>query len=145
VKLTDLEVKSAKSRDKDYKLTDGDGLFLLVASTGGKRWRFKYRFDGKEKLLALGIYPDLSLAEARNKRHEARNLLAHDIDPSVNKKSARAAREELSANSFEIVARKWHEQMKADNAWTTDHAETIMNCESACNNDPPLALIGVQN
>jgi integrase len=126
VKLTDIQVKNAKPKDKDYKLADGEGLFLLVAASGGKRWRFKYRFDGKEKLLAFGTYPDLSLLEARNKRHEARKLLAHNIDPSINKKSARAAREELSANSFEVVAREWHVNMKADNAWTPDHAETIM-------------------
>lgn len=127
MKLTDLQVKNAKPKDKDYKLSDGEGLFLLVATTGGKRWRFKYRFNGKEKLLAFGLYPDLSLTDARSKRHEARKLLANDIDPSINKKTARTAREALSANSFELVAREWHKSMKSDNAWTAEHAETIIN------------------
>ena len=85
--LTDMQVKTAKAKDNDYKLTDGEGMFLLVASSGGKRWRLKYRFGGKEKLLALGTYPDVSLVDARAKRHEARNQLAHGIDPGAERKA----------------------------------------------------------
>jgi hypothetical protein len=70
--LKDIQIKTAKPKEKDYKLTDGGGLYLLVTSGGSKLWRFKYRFDGKEKLLAIGAYPDLSLAEARGRRQEAR-------------------------------------------------------------------------
>lgn len=126
MKLTDIQVKTTKPKEKDYKLSDGGGMYLLVTATGGKLWRMKYRFDGKEKLLSFGAYPDLSLAEARNKRHDARNLLAHDIDPSVNKKTTSAARKELSANSFEAVGREWHKKQVDDKAWTTDHAATIL-------------------
>lgn len=125
--LTDIQVKSAKPKEKDYKLTDGEGLFLLVASTGGKRWRFKYRFGGKEKLLALGIYPDVSLLEARVKRHEARNQLAHGIDPGGERKALKQAiqeRQEIVENSFEIVAREWHGKFSVN--WSPGHADTTI-------------------
>lgn len=125
--LTDIQVKTAKPQEKDYKLTDGDGMYLLVAATGGKRWRLKYRFGGKEKLLALGTYPDISLQEARNKRHEARNLLAHNIDPGDTRKALKQAkqeREEIAENSFEIIAREWHGKFSGQ--WTSGHADTIM-------------------
>jgi len=135
--LTDIQVKSAKAKDKDYKLTDGEGMFLLVASSGGKRWRFKYRFDGKEKLLALGIYPDISLIEARAKRHEARNQLAHGIDPGAERKELKQVtqeKQEITENSFELVAREWHTKFSTQDpkkpnkeVWTPGHAETIMS------------------
>lgn len=124
--LKDIQVKTAKPKDKDYKLTDGDGLFLLVTSGGGKRWRFKYRFDGKEKLLAFGTYPDISLTEARNKRHDARNLLANGFDPSAEKKAAKEAKAELQANSFEVIAREWHKHMLGKKEWSKEHSDTIM-------------------
>lgn len=126
--LTDMQAKTAKPQAKDYKLTDGEGLFLLVAATGGKRWRLKYRFGGKEKLLALGTYPDVSLQEARAKRHEARNQLAHGIDPGAERKSLKEAQVEQTAvieNSFETVAREWH--TKFSGQWTEGHAATIMD------------------
>jgi integrase len=135
--LTDMQVKTAKAKDKDYKLTDAEGLFLLVASSGGKRWRFKYRFGGKEKLLALGTYPDVSLVEARAKRHEARNQLAHGIDPSGERKALKQAIQELQdviENSFEIVAKEWHTAFSVQDpkkpnkeVWTEGHAATIMS------------------
>lgn len=125
--LTDIGIKNAKPKEKDYKLTDGDGLYLMVTTGGGKRWRFKYRFDGKEKLLALGTYPDISLSEARNRRHEARNLVANGVDPSVEKKAAKDAKAELQANSFEVIAREWHKHMQGKNEWSAEHATTIMN------------------
>ena len=80
-----------KPREKPYKLADEKGLFLLIQPTGAKYWRFKYHFAGKEKLLAIGVYPDVSLANARNKRDEARKLIASDTDPSVAKKTAKRA------------------------------------------------------
>tara|TARA_R110000772_G_scaffold268626_1_gene396917 strand:- start:52515 stop:52835 length:321 start_codon:yes stop_codon:yes gene_type:complete len=104
-KLTATEVKQAKPGSKDRKLTDGGGLFLLVASTGGKRWRFRYRFAGKEKLLALGVYPDVSLATARKRHQEARDKLAEGIDPGNLRKVEKLTRHLSSANSFEAVAR----------------------------------------
>lgn len=126
--LTDIQVKTAKPQDKDYKLSDGDGMYLQVAASGGKRWRLKYRFGGKEKLLALGTYPDVSLAEARNKRHEARNMLAHNIDPGDTRKilkQAKQEREEITENSFEVIAREWH--AKFSGQWSEGHALTIMD------------------
>ena len=87
--LTNIEVRNAKPREKAYKLTDARGLFLLVIPAGGKYWRFKYRFNGKEKQLGLGTYPDVSLANARAAR-EARGLKANGIDPSKIRREAKA-------------------------------------------------------
>ena len=118
----------AKPKEKDYKLTDGNGMFLLVAASGGKRWRLKYRFGGKEKQLALGTYPDISLQEARKKCHEARNLLANGHDPSAAKqalKEVRAEQAELAENTFEVVAREWHKKFSSQ--WSPGHAVTIMD------------------
>jgi integrase len=126
--LADITVKAAKPKEKDYKLADGDGMYLLVAASGGKRWRLKYRFGGKEKLLALGTYPDVSLAEARNKRHEARNQLAHGIDPGAERKALKEVQAKQAAvieNSFEVVAREWH--LKFSGQWSQGHAGTIID------------------
>lgn len=84
--LSDTKVRSAKSEDKAYKLTDGNGLFLLVHPNGSKYWRFRYRFGGKEKMLAFGVYPDVSLANAREKRDEARKLVASGLIQAKNAK-----------------------------------------------------------
>lgn len=104
--LTDTAILTAKPGDKPLKLTDGNGLFLLVAPSGGKWWRFRYRFGGKEKLLALGVYPDVSLDAARERRDEARRLLAQGMDPSKAKKDAKAIEktERLVMGSFPHVA-----------------------------------------
>ena len=126
MKLTELAVKNAKAKDKPYKLTDGDGLYLHVTAGGSRLWRLKYRYDGKEKLLSFGGYPDLSLSEARGKRQAARNLLANGFDPSVVKQEERTAKAERQTNSFECIAREWHKKMVSDGAWTADHAGTIM-------------------
>ncbi len=83
--LTNTEIRNAKPAGKTRKLFDGGGLYLEVSLRGGKWWRLKYRFGGKEKRLSLGVYPDVSLADARNRREEARKLLANDIDPSENR------------------------------------------------------------
>jgi integrase len=112
--LTDIQVKAKQHKDNDgivktppYKLTDEKGLYLLIQESGGRLWRFDYRFDGKRKTLALGSYPDVSLADARNKHDEARKLLANDADPSETKKAAKASKNGALANSFEVVAREW--------------------------------------
>jgi hypothetical protein len=97
--LSDQAVKKAKPTDKPYKLTDEKGLYVLV-NTAGKYWRMDYRHDGKRKTLALGVYPDVSLARAREKRDEARKLLADGIDPSAARKHRKLADMAASANSF---------------------------------------------
>jgi integrase len=105
-KLTATAVKQAKPKAKPYKLADGGGLYLHV-KTAGKYWRYKYRFAGKEKLLALGTYPDISLADARKLHQAARENLADGIDPSSHKKTKKSADQSNSANSFEAVALEW--------------------------------------
>jgi len=101
--LNDTRVRSAKSREKAFKLSDERGLFLLVTPTGGRLWRFKYRVQGREKLISLGAYPDVTLKRARERRDAARKLLAHGVDPSVQRQAERAA----LAQSFEGVAKEW--------------------------------------
>lgn len=105
--LTDIQAKAAKPRDRDYKLADERGLYLLVKKSGAKYWRLKYRVDGKEKLLALGVYPDTTLANARGKRDEARSQLSNAVDPIASKRALAAARRDAAANSFEVVALEW--------------------------------------
>jgi len=124
--LTDIQVRTAKPKEKDYKLSDSEGLFLLIASTGGKRWRFKYRFGGKEKLLALGTYPDVSLQEARTKLRKARNMLANGYDPGAERralKEAQIRQTVITENTFEVVAREWLN--KFTGTWTPRHTETV--------------------
>jgi integrase len=121
--LTATEVKVAKQKEKAYKLTDGQGLYLQVAPNGGKRWRFKYCFGGKEKLLAFGIYPEISLAEAREKRDAARKQVANGIDPGELRKAEKAAKTQVT-ETFENVAREWH--LKFSPRWSAVHAETTI-------------------
>lgn len=105
--LTDTAIKRAKPQEKAKRLYDSLGLYLEVSPAGGKWWRFKYRFDGKEKLLSLGTYPEVSLAEAREKRDGARKQVAAGVDPSAARKANKAARAAAVANRFEAVARQW--------------------------------------
>jgi Arm DNA-binding domain len=93
MRLTDVSIRNAKPTDRPFKLFDGDGLFLLVSSSGSRGWRFKYRFDGKEKMLSFGRYPDVPLKAARDRRDEARSLVAAGTDPSAERKAKRGARE----------------------------------------------------
>lgn len=106
--LTDTACRKATKGEKDYKLADSHGLFLLVRPSGSKLWRLKYRFARKEKLLALGSYPEVSLTSARNKRAAARALLDQGIDPAVEKRQREAALVAEALDSFERVARAWH-------------------------------------
>lgn len=113
--LSDVKVRSAKPEAKAYKLTDGEGMVLLVHPNGSKYWRLRYHFGGKEKMLALGKYPEVSLADARARRDEARKLLANGVDPSENKKVIKVEQEqEQEAITFEVVARDWHANNAAD-------------------------------
>ncbi len=108
MKLTDKECKAAKPEDKTYKLSDGQGMFLEVRPTGARYWRLKYRYVGKEKLLALGVYPEVSLKEAREKREQARKQLSQGIDPMMIRKERRITALVNVANTFEALARDWH-------------------------------------
>lgn len=105
--LTDTAIRNAKPTEKPIRLFDGGGLYLEVAPSGGRWWRLKYRVDGKEKRLSLGVYPDVGLKEARDRRDAARKQLAAGIDPGAQRKAEKATRAELVANTFEAVAREW--------------------------------------
>ena len=122
--LTDVKVRTAKPQDKPYKLSDSGGLFLLVQPPGGKWWRYKYRYAGKEKLLAIGAYPDVGLADAREQHIQARKVLAAGNDPSAVKKAAKRLMVLNSENTFEAVAREWHDQRKHE--WVPSHAESVL-------------------
>lgn len=122
--LTDKAISNAKPGTKPTKLFDGRGLFLLITPAGGKWWRFKYRHEGKEKLLSLGVYPDVGLKDARDRCDAARKLLADGIDPSLNRKAQKSLRELQAANSFEMVAREWYE--KHAPSWVASHGDRII-------------------
>src|SRR5713226_3644425 len=107
--LSDTAARNAKAKTKPYKMSDGEGLFLLVTPSGSKYWRLKYFFAGKEKLLALGVYPDVTLSDARERRAQARKVLAAGNDPGEVKKEAKRLATLKSANSFEVLAREWFE------------------------------------
>jgi integrase len=122
--LTDTTIRNAKPGEKPAKIFDERGLFLLVTPTGGKWWRLRYKFDGKEKLLSLGTYPDTSLKDARTRRDDARKLLADGVDPGENRKAVKAARQVRAANSFEVVAREWYAKQAPN--WAEHHGDRII-------------------
>jgi integrase len=122
--LTEVAIKAAKPGEKPIRLFDGRGLYLEVAPSGGKWWRLKYRYDGKEKRLSLGVYPEVSLKDARQRREDARKLLADNIDPSVNRRAVKAARIERAGNSFEVVAREWFAKYSPN--WAPANAEKVI-------------------
>lgn len=122
--LTELQVKNAKPTAKQYKLSDGGGLFMLVHANGGRYWRLAYRFDGKQKTLALGVYPDVSLADARERREQARKLLANGADPGAVKQEQKTAFVALAENSFEIIAREWFSKHSPN--WKENHSSKIL-------------------
>ncbi|OGQ95526.1 MAG: integrase [Deltaproteobacteria bacterium RIFOXYD12_FULL_57_12] len=121
--LTDTKIRTIKPAEKPQKLFDGGGLFLLVTPTGGKLWRLKYRFGGTEKLLAIGAYPQISLAEARQKRDQASTLMANGVDPSDTKKAQKAA-DTHETETFEIIAREWY--AKFSPSWAASHGTKII-------------------
>jgi len=123
--LTVTLIRNTKSREKTFKLYDERGMYLEVSPNGGKWWRLKYRFSGKEKRFSLGVYPDISLKMARDRRDEARKLLADGIDPSQNRKALKAKKIEIFGNSFEVVAREWFTQQCSN--WSTKHADRIIS------------------
>lgn len=124
MKLTARQISTAKPQDKPYKLADGGGLYLLVNPNGSRYWRLKYRLAGKEKLLSIGVFPDVTLAEARDKRNEAKRLLANGEDPSEVKQAEKQARILAVNNSFESLALEWHEHKKPN--WSSGYADDIL-------------------
>jgi integrase len=120
--LSDTKIRNAKPGSKQYKIYDTGGLSLLIAPSGGKWWRFKYRIDGKQKLISLGVYPDVSLSEARGRRDEARKLVANGVDPSQVRKAKKAAKVK-DENTFEVVAREWFAKFEPN--WAPGHSVKI--------------------
>ncbi|WP_202307777.1 tyrosine-type recombinase/integrase [Dryocola clanedunensis] len=124
MKLTARQVETAKPKDKSYKLSDGGGLFLLVNTNGSRYWRLKYRVSGKEKLLSIGVYPAVSLADARAKREEARRLIAAGGDPSLEKQQQKQEKKGNSLNTFELITREWY-QRRYDQ-WSESYRSEMM-------------------
>lgn len=122
--LTDKAIGQAKATEKAHKLTDGNGLYLMVNPNGSKLWRWKYRTGGKEKLMALGAYPDVSLTGARDARDEARRKLARDVDPMAERKAIKLARQQSEGNSFAVVARLWWNNWKESRS--PSHVDYVM-------------------
>lgn len=123
--LTDLECRNAKPQDKAYKLTDGQGLYLYIMPSGGKSWRYKFRFLNKEKCLVIGPYPTISLAEARERQNQARKELANGINPAVAKQEQKQGAILNAATTFELVAREWHEHNLEK--WSKNYAQDILH------------------
>ncbi|WP_238548959.1 Arm DNA-binding domain-containing protein [Dickeya dianthicola] len=120
--LTDTAIRNAKPLDKPYKLSDAQGLYLLIKPNGSKLWHLKYRFGGKEKKLAFGAYPTVSLASARKLREEARTILSAGDDPGVKKQHDKQAKK--NGNTFEAIARQW---VAANIRWSEAHAAKVLS------------------
>ncbi len=123
MKLTATSIKNAKSKEKLYKLSDGHGLVLLVKPSGGKYWHYQYRFSGKQKTLALGVYPDLSLKQAREAHQEARKQLSDGIDPAYQRKLDKLKAAQQAEDSFQAIAEEWIEKKKG--VWSTSHYSNV--------------------
>lgn len=119
--LTDAKIRAAKPDEKPYKLADSGNMFLLVHPNGSRYWRLRYRFLGKEKTLALGVYPETSLSEARVKRDEARKLIAGGLDPCEQKRVKKSVSD--TDHTFEVVARQWH---RSNKAWSESHSDKTL-------------------
>jgi integrase len=122
--LTDTAIRNAKPTDKPYPLRDEKSLYLIINTTGSKWWRLDYRFGGKRKTLSMGVYPEVSLKNAREKRDEARRLIADGTDPGENRKIQKAARHDRAENSFEVVAREWFSKFSPN--WAASHSDKII-------------------
>lgn len=122
--LTDTAIRNAKSAEKPIKMADGGGLYLLLNQNGSKWWRLDYRFGGKRKTLSMGVYPEVGLRDARERREAARKMLANGIDPGENRKAIKASKQLSAANSFEVVAREWFGEHRGK--WAATHADKII-------------------
>ena len=118
--LTDTAVRNAKPREKPYKLTDGGGLYVIVNPNGSRWWRFRYRVEGREKLISLGVYPETSLREARERRDDAKKLHKSGVDPSVR----RQIEQRVTAETFEAIAREWFAKFSVN--WAPSHSEKVI-------------------
>ena len=151
MKLNARQVDAAKPREKAYKLADGAGLYLEVVPSGSRYWRMKYRFNGKEKRMAFGVYPAVSLAQARAVRNEAKKKLAEGIDPSFAKKEEKLVRDVQLNNTFQAVALEWHGTKV--NRWSEGYASDIIEAfnkdifpyigQQPVNEIKPLVLLNV--
>ena len=124
MKLNARQVETAKPKDKPYKLADGGGMYLEVFPNGTKSWRMKYRIAGKEKRVVFGVYPTITLADARSKRDDAKKLLVNGVDPSAFKKESKLAQIEEVRNTFQQIALEWH-NMKVKK-WSAGYASRIL-------------------
>jgi integrase len=122
--LTDTAIRNAKPGDKPYPIRDEKSLYLIINPSGSKWWRWDYRFAGKRKTLSMGVYPEVSLKAARDKRDESRRLIADGIDPGENRKIQKAALLERAENSFEVVAREWYAKFSPN--WAASHSSKII-------------------
>lgn len=122
--LNDIKVRAAKPKEKAFKLTDERGLYLFITPSGGKLWRFNYRYEDKSKTLALGAYPDISLSNARQRRDDARKLLANGVDPAAVKKAVKSSKNVNVKNNFEVIAREWVTDHMADKS--ESHTQRIL-------------------
>ncbi|OOZ73778.1 integrase [Solemya velum gill symbiont] len=122
--LTDTTIRNLKPESKTKRYSDSGGLYLEVSPKGGKWWRLKYRYQGKEKRLALGVYPDVSLKEARDGRDDAKKLLRNNIDPSEHKKAQKATQQDQTENGFETIALEWYNKFKS--SWSESHAKRVL-------------------
>ena len=124
--LTDAQIKAFRPSEdgKPVKLADGQGLFLMVMPNGSKYWRYHYRFAGKQKTLALGVYPEITLKQARTKREDARRLLDQNTDPGLQKQVDKLNASASNATTFELIAREWH--ASASHEWSQDHADRVL-------------------
>ncbi|HHR5802677.1 TPA: tyrosine-type recombinase/integrase [Providencia alcalifaciens] len=124
--LTDIQIRTAKPKDKAYTLNDGNGLSLLIEPNGSKGWRFRYRFAGKPKMISFGVYGQISLADARRKRDEAKKQLSDGIDPSDARKSEKITQKDAAENTFKAVAMEWHASKCS--TWSKGYASEILRC-----------------
>ena len=122
--LTEIGCRNAKHSNRPKKVSDGGGLFLLLQPSGSKLWRLAYRYNGKQKTLALGKYPIVSLKEARRKRDEAKSLLLENIDPSAHKKKLAETKADTQATTFEAVGREWFSVRRE--GWTAGYADRLL-------------------
>ncbi|MEZ2682509.1 tyrosine-type recombinase/integrase [Providencia rettgeri] len=124
--LTDIQIRKTKPKDKAYTLNDGNGLSLLIEPNGSKGWRFRYRFAGKPKMISFGVYGQISLADARRKRDEAKKQLSDGIDPSDARKSEKITQKYAAENTFKAVAMEWHASKCS--TWSKGYASEILRC-----------------
>lgn len=122
--LTDTAIRQAKGNGKVQRLWDERGMYLEITPSGGKVWRLKYRIDGREKRIGLGKYPEVGLKEARERREDARKLLANGVDPSVQRQAQKASAQLQAANKFEVVAREWF--LRYSPNWAASHSKTVL-------------------